>query len=672
MVRLLATYGARIEAVPVPLPTGSKDCSGWCALDNAADLGQREVVRCLVGEFDVQATLLSLIVASASGDEIMVAQLLSSRSQSAGEPYDEHDRHGDPDTTQPASPWRLPMATLTAYVGNYRALRLSTSPLRAAAAHGHDRIIRLLLNHNATARRVATPTATTFLNGVVSSRVRARLSDDEVTVMTTGSGVQGAATEDAGSGEGITVVAPTAVHVAVARGQVGALQVLLEMGADASGGGLPPSEGRFDPDAVVLMFKPPQDEDSPLVLACRLGRSCCQQLVRLLLQFGADAGVPGHPDSAVPVLLSTLRRDEATVRLLINGLAEREQTLRVEGGLRGRNDDDSDDTNQDGGVSVECDIVTVRRRWLDTPLRANGFTALILACSTRQSNVALALVAAGADRKPHHTLNACDVAATNGSAALAIWLRQSSYWTSPLHFASTPLMTTQDVLRRLQCDYHHERDGADDDIYGGQEINSDRSQGNGAGRHSGSASLRWALNPNEPFGGLSFPESHVLRVSDGDDSRLRSSASVAASLLGSSLPWSRLGSRARQLRARPATASAANSAASTTLLDRYSIADSLRLVVDAGMPWSPATHRRCWPLPLRQRVRFLLLVCNRIAEHLGDDNEFRSSEQAQQQRQAQGQIQGRSRRSDSGALTAIFVQWVLPAAMDRPTRTGGQ
>ena len=281
--------------------------------------------------------------------------------------------------------------------------------------------------------------------------------------------------------------------------------------------------------------------------------------------------------------------------------------------------------------------------------------------------LALALVAAGADRKPHDTLNASDVAAASGAAALAIWLRQSSYWTSPLHFASTPLMTTREVLRRLQCDYHHKRDGTGD-IYGGQEI-SDR-EGNNAGRHSGSASLRWALNPNEPFGGLSFPESHVLRVSDGDNSRLRSSASVAASLLGSSLPWSRLGSRARQLRARPA--SAANSAASTTLLDCCSIADSLRLVVDAGMPWSLDTHRQCWPLPLRQRVRFLLLVCNRLAEHLGDDIEVRSSEQAQQQLQAQGQRQGQSRRSESGALLAIFVQWVLPAAMDRPTRTRGQ
>ena len=171
----------------MPLPTGSKDCSGWCALDNAADLGQREVVRCLIGEFGVKATIMSLIVASASGDEIMLAQLLSSRFR-AGEPYDEHDSCDD---TTLASPWRLPMATLTAYVGNYRASRLSTSPLRAAAAHGHAHIIRLLLNHNATTRRVTTPTST--FHGAASSRVRTRLSEDEVTLMTTGSGVQGAA-----------------------------------------------------------------------------------------------------------------------------------------------------------------------------------------------------------------------------------------------------------------------------------------------------------------------------------------------------------------------------------------------------------------------------------------------------------------------------------------------
>ena len=60
--------------------------------------------------------------------------------------------------------------------------------------------------------------------------------------------------------------------------------------------------------------------------------------------------------------------------------------------------------------------------------RPNGFTPLLLAANAGHAAVAQALALAGAERRPHATLDAAAVAAANGHAALAAWLQRAKGW----------------------------------------------------------------------------------------------------------------------------------------------------------------------------------------------------------------------------------------------------
>jgi len=297
-------------------------------------------------------------------------------------------------------------------------------------------------------------------------------------------------------------------------------------------------------------------------------------------------------------------------------------------------------------------------------------------------------------RFPAANLNACDVAKANGHDALARWL-----W-------------------GLEDEEEEEEGGVGE---GAETDDDDEDEAGGGAGASSKFSLPRRPSPAvHPRALDSLPVAEVVRrLRSGSLRRLlcppASSSSASNSLVVSPPPPRQQqganahynasnsdgGTRGRQYQQQQSGEVSRATTTTTSTTTRHVFLGSAVAVAALRRPWSLATHE-LWPRPTRRRAKFLLLVANRLSnrkvvccgssqtfppllqesisrEHAGvvalvcsgggSLGRIATSEPARPAKEdgveTEGVVSGLGMMPGAAAMGAIWVQYVLPAALDR-------